>query len=187
MTHILVDPGHGGRDTGAQIHGVYERDLNLSVALKLMRLIDAIPTITADITRRNNEDTISWARRTEIEKLTDPDFVLCIHTDIAEHAAQGAMGYWWPGNQTAGLVVQAIVDRAPDRLRRSRYQGFSADPGVSWLARARNVLGAYKASTALIEMGFLSDPDDLEALQDDAHQWAMAAAMLQGLTLLRMR
>lgn len=186
MTDILIDPGHGGRDTGAYRDGICERDLNLSVALKLMRLFDATSKFRAAITRRNNEENLTWARRAEIEDREQPDFVLAIHTDIAEHQSQGSMAYWWPGNETAARVATTITSRVPERLLRSRYSGFAARSGVSWLARARNVLGAYEASTALIEMGFMSDDDDLDALMDDAHQWSLAAAMFQGLMTLRM-
>ncbi|HEV2126390.1 MAG TPA: N-acetylmuramoyl-L-alanine amidase, partial [Chloroflexota bacterium] len=38
--HVVVDPGHGGRDPGAVYHGLHEADVNLAVALELRSLLE---------------------------------------------------------------------------------------------------------------------------------------------------
>ncbi|MDP6957535.1 MAG: N-acetylmuramoyl-L-alanine amidase, partial [Planctomycetota bacterium] len=36
---VVIDPGHGGRDTGAQSEGVNEKDINLAISKKLGELL----------------------------------------------------------------------------------------------------------------------------------------------------
>ena len=55
---VVIDAGHGGpKFPGAHYRGVYEKDLNLKVALRLGRLIeDNLPGIKVVYTRKRSEE-----------------------------------------------------------------------------------------------------------------------------------
>ena len=39
--HVMIDPGHGGRDTGASYYGAKEADITLSVSNRLLKKFKA--------------------------------------------------------------------------------------------------------------------------------------------------
>ena len=49
---IAIDPGHGGTDPGAIANGIYEKELNLDVALRVEKLLQAKRDRSGDDTKR---------------------------------------------------------------------------------------------------------------------------------------
>lgn len=174
---ILIDPGHGGDDLGATWGDLYERDINQQVGFKLRGLLSKHSGMDTCLLRWSNFENISLPERRQAEKEFDADLVISIHTNMTGGDSQGAMGFWWPGNEPMAEMAMWISHRVPDELQRRRNEGFAAEQGVEWLKRARNVLGVYRAPTLLYEVGFLSDDDDREALVKPSVQWCLAAAM----------
>lgn len=78
---IVVDAGHGAKDPGAiGPSGLQEKDVVLSIALKLAQLLDASPHFDAVLTRR--DDTFLPLReRTKIARRHQADFFVSIHAD----------------------------------------------------------------------------------------------------------
>src|SRR6476659_4982490 len=52
VSRIVIDPGHGGHDPGAQSRGVVEAELVLDVALRLEQLLQNAPRTEVVLTRR---------------------------------------------------------------------------------------------------------------------------------------
>jgi len=42
---IVIDPGHGGADSGAQNSGLKEKDINLDISLRLRRNLESFDTV----------------------------------------------------------------------------------------------------------------------------------------------
>src|SRR5262249_4079457 len=51
ISRIVIDPGHGGHDPGAQTRGLNEADLVLDVALRLQQLLARTPGVEVILTR----------------------------------------------------------------------------------------------------------------------------------------
>jgi N-acetylmuramoyl-L-alanine amidase len=126
VSHIVIDPGHGGKDPGASGHGVQESLLTLDVALRLERLLKKAPGIEVTLTRRTDE-FIPLEERTAIANRVRADLFLSIHANASRNpAANGVETYFlsFAANPDAEAVAareNAASDGAmrqlPDMIR----------------------------------------------------------------------
>jgi len=80
---IVIDPGHGGHDPGAVYGGVKEKDITLSIALKLRDLIrDYLPDVTVILTREKDE-FVELYKRTKIANDNKADLFISIHVNAS--------------------------------------------------------------------------------------------------------
>ena len=89
IARIVIDPGHGGHDPGAQSNGVTEAELVLDVALRLEKLLSQQPGVEVVLTRRTNE-FIPLEERTAIANRENADLFLSIHANA--HRQSGVRG-----------------------------------------------------------------------------------------------
>jgi N-acetylmuramoyl-L-alanine amidase len=85
VSRIVIDPGHGGHDPGAQANGVNEAELVLDVALRLEKLLLQQPGIEVVLTRRTNE-YIALEERTETANRESADLFLSIHANASRRS-----------------------------------------------------------------------------------------------------
>jgi len=126
VSHIVIDPGHGGKDPGAIGHGVQESLLTLDVALRLERLLTKAPGIEVTLTRRTDE-FVALEERTAIANRAHADLFLSIHANASRNpAANGVETYFlsFAANPDAEAVAareNAASDGAmrqlPDMIR----------------------------------------------------------------------
>src|SRR5215472_4967665 len=82
ISRIVIDPGHGGHDTGTiGPHGLMEKDLCLDVALRLGRLIEQkLPS--AEVVYTRTDDTfVPLEERTSIANQAKADLFISIHAN----------------------------------------------------------------------------------------------------------
>ena len=90
VSRVVIDPGHGGTDPGAQANGVTEAALVLDVALRLEQLLKAQPGFEVVLTRRTHQ-AVALERRTAIANAETADLFLSIHANSS------------PRRETAGV------------------------------------------------------------------------------------
>jgi N-acetylmuramoyl-L-alanine amidase len=94
VSRIVIDPGHGGHDPGARGKGVTEAELVLDVALRLEKLLAAVPGVDVILTRRT-DDFIALQERTAIANREGADLFLSIHANASPSAqARGIETYF---------------------------------------------------------------------------------------------
>lgn len=94
ISRIVIDPGHGGHDPGAQGNGVVEAQLVLDIALRVEALLKKQPGIDVILTRRTDE-FIALEERTAIANRENADLFLSIHANAARRtAAKGVETYF---------------------------------------------------------------------------------------------
>ena len=91
---VVIDAGHGGpKFPGAHYRGVYEKDLNLKVALRLGRLIeDNLPGIKVVYTRKTDKQfsdnlSLDLQARADIANKAGGDLFISIHTNAERSAS----------------------------------------------------------------------------------------------------
>ncbi len=89
LRKVVLDPGHGGRDSGAVgPGGVSEKDVALSVALRLKRLLER-RGVRVEMTR-STDVFVSLLQRSRIANASGADLFLSIHCNAARsRAARG--------------------------------------------------------------------------------------------------
>ena len=90
ISRVVIDPGHGGHDPGAQVRGLNEAELVLDIALRLERLLIKEPGVEVVLTRRTNA-YVALEERTTIANRSAADVFLSVHANASANA--GARGF----------------------------------------------------------------------------------------------
>ena len=86
ISRIVIDPGHGGYDPGAQVRGLNEAELVLDIAVRLEQLLTREPGVAVVLTRRTNA-YVSLEQRTAIANRSPADLFLSIHANASANAS----------------------------------------------------------------------------------------------------
>ena len=116
ISRIVIDPGHGGHDPGANGHGIKEADLTLDIALRLEKLLQDEAGIEVALTRRGNV-YVPLEERTAIANRESADLFLSIHANASRNtAAHGIETYYLSFASTADAeAVAARENSASER------------------------------------------------------------------------
>ena len=172
---IVLDPGHGGKETGASgPTGYLEKDVNLVVS-KLLRdeLVKRGATV---VMTREDDRELSLVERQAIISQEEPAIAISIHhnslpDDGDAEKIKGFAAFWYqPQAHNLAIFLQKYVVK---KLGRPSY-------GVFWdnLALTRPTA----APSVLLELGFMSNPDEFEQVVNPEEQKKMANAIAQGIT-----
>ena len=105
---IVIDPGHGGVDSGAERDGYEEKHLVMQFALELEEMLVRTGRYKADLTRRDDvfmslPDRISRAR------YLGADVFLSIHADaLSEGSATGTTVYTLSDDASSAMVTELV-------------------------------------------------------------------------------
>src|SRR3712207_5158711 len=80
--HVLIDPGHGGVDTGATRGAIRESRIALAVAKKLADLLRAHPAFSVSLTRET-DISVSLTERAAIARRVRADLFVSIHANAS--------------------------------------------------------------------------------------------------------
>lgn len=88
---VVIDPGHGGHDPGTTNGSIFEKDIVLSVGLKLGRLIgQELPGVKVVYTRRTDV-FIPLHQRAAMANKAEADLFISIHADgVKDHSVSGS-------------------------------------------------------------------------------------------------
>lgn len=87
---VVIDPGHGGENLGADYNGYLEKEMNLIVANAMYEELTKYEGITVYMTRTDDKD-MSLLERAEFAKSVDADFLFCLHFNMSvSHKKYGA-------------------------------------------------------------------------------------------------
>lgn len=173
---IVVDPGHGGSETGAIYFGSQEKDLNLSMALKLGQVLEQAGCRV--VYTRTDDRLVSLPDRVSLANATAADIFVSIHCNAAANPdLAGTMTFYYPSDDTylnqkrkdlAARVQQNLISRLG-----------TADKGV----RTDNfyVIRYTNMPSILVETAFLSNSGDYSILSSEDCQWAIAHAICDGI------
>ena len=169
---VVVDAGHGGADGGVQgvNTGVYERELNLSIAYKVKAELEKAQ-INVVMTRTTSDgalDTMLTQKQEDMEKRkkiimdASPDCVVSIHQNkYTQQSRRGAQAFFW-GDSSLADVLQSALNENLNKVNTGRT--FSALKGDYYILRQTPY------PSALVECGFLSNPLDEALLITDEYQ-----------------
>lgn len=206
---VVLDPGHGGSDPGAEHGALVEKDLMLGFAQRLRAVL--LHAGVGDVVLTRGDDRfVSLTERLGTASASGADLFLSLHADATpDGAASGATVYVFApvasDTQTAALAARlSLKAGGPDDL--SRVLDDFARSATLPLARdlAQNlvqdmgradvplnpaplreadfmVLRAGHIPSVLLELGFINSQKDLKNIQDEAWQDKMAGAIAQAI------
>ncbi|MDN5347779.1 MAG: N-acetylmuramoyl-L-alanine amidase [Clostridia bacterium] len=169
---IGLDPGHGGRDPGAVgPGGLQEKEVTLAVAGYLKEIL-VKAGFTVVVTRSGDQD-VSLARRVEYLEAEKVELVLSLHlnsasTPEANYISSYILAPGGRAEKAAALLQKRLVEATgwPDGgVREANFY----------------ILRETSAPAVLVEMGFISNPEQEKALGQEVTQKLLAAALARGL------
>jgi N-acetylmuramoyl-L-alanine amidase len=169
---VVIDAGHGGHDPGAiGATGLQEKFVNLRVAAKVARLLEA-RGIGVVMTRWQDEYP-ELEERSAIANRRKADLFVSIHADAAEsRAAQGFTIY-------VATAASAGAYRAAHAVNQAMERTGTSNRGVR--EAEYRVLVNTQCPAMLIELGYLSNAQDLARLSDDRFRDRLAEAIADGI------
>lgn len=183
---ILIDPGHGGVDGGADAKNVQEKDVALNISLKIRSFLEqqgALVIMTRDedfdladkdtrgLSRRKVEDL---KQRLKMINESDADFFVSIHLNsIPSPKWSGAQTFYGSkvkeSKQAAKLIQSELVRNLENTDREAKP------------LNKVYILKHAKKPGALVEVGFLSNPTERKDLQNEVYQEKVAASISHGI------
>lgn len=172
---VMLDPGHGGTDTGAV--GVpeggfpQEKDLNLAEAMAAKYRLEQLGATV--LMTREDDSFPTLGDRVKMLNDAAPDFFISVHhnSTLLDKDADGLVGtecYWF---YTEGKpLAQALVDRVTDATGRQARGVFY---NYFYVTRS-NICPA-----VLLETGFVSSPTEYQSCAGDLGLWAEGGAIAQ--------
>jgi N-acetylmuramoyl-L-alanine amidase len=168
---VIIDPGHGGSDSGAvsfvKIGGkkVEEKDVNLAVARELKRLIDASPNMIAYLTRETDTyvslgDRLRFCEQLFKERKTPGDLFISLHCNATDsyrgRSARGIEFYYLnPKGATKGALryLEEIENRNGNKTNEKQtnykhpiFRSLARESLLKWLTEGRIVCENLKAA-----------------------------------------
>lgn len=177
---IVLDAGHGGKDGGTSVNGIYEKDINLAVVLKLKEKlnkhgVDVILTRDGDydlsspnINRRKKSD---FDNRIKLINSSDADLYLSIHVNYLEDSRYyGAQTFYTKGNEKLAEVLQMEFKK-----------NLKSPMDEKKLNNSIYMYKQLKISGVLIEIGFISNSNERGLLTSEEYQDKIADAITNAL------
>lgn len=183
---IILDAGHGGMDGGASVQDVMEKEIALSVTLKVRdylqeqgalvlltreKDVDLALQDTKGIRKRKQEDL---RNRVQMINDSEADLFLTIHLNSFPSASsKGAQTFYtnrFEENEQVAKFIQTEIIRNLENTKRD--------------AKTINhvyLMNYAKKPGALVEIGFLSNNEEREKLMSDKYQEKIASSIYMGI------
>lgn len=193
---IVIDPGHGGSDSGAcPGTTVCEKEFNLAISSKLNAILRAYGATV--LMTRTGDQTVSLDERINFANSNNAHRFLSVHINSASASARG-IETWVdaPGtdptvNPTTAHVWLAYAQTIHNNLIQGAHTIDSSMPnrGLKYSGttppwnpgRIRVIRSDLNNSPAtLVEVGFMSNATDFALLLRDDYQYAVALGMARG-------
>lgn len=175
---IIIDAGHGGYNPGAIANGSIEKDNNLAVALLLeQQLKDAgAKVIMTRKTDRAVADKTTTLRselqaRVDIAERYDGDIFVSIHSNSNnDRNIHGAMTFY--STDRSKKLAQTIQKNL---IYRSKAQDKGIENAGFYVLRNTSM------PSVLVEMGFVTNPQEAKRLSNAAYRQKLANGIYEGI------
>ncbi len=169
---VVLDPGHGGQDPGAVVGDIYEKDIDLTVAILVREKLLEYDDIQVLMTR-DTDEFIPLSDRAKYANQQGADLFVSIHANALEDmSCSGIMTFCHPsktsGQAPAAAIQAALIEATGAVDRNVRSEQYT-------------VLTETKMAAVLVETGFMTNPEELEQLTDPAYQELLANGIVNGI------
>lgn len=166
---IVVDAGHGGRMPGALKLGVAEKDIDLAILLKLKDMFDAGDENIGVYYTRTTDANPTLDQRVQLANKCDANLFISIHNNSSS-----------TGNFTSTKGTQVMYSESDDSKLSSKHLAqICLDQVCKSLGSTKRnllqgdsiyIIRTSKVPVALVEVGFMTNYEELDNLNDAAYQ-----------------
>ena len=186
---VYLDAGHGGYDPGASYFGISEKSLTLAIQSRVKAKLEAEGYQV--VTTRTSDTYVDLTDRSRAANASESDIFVSIHINASgSSAAQGIETYYYQPYAEYPSRINATYHANPTRLSMSDTLANAIQSSLINATGAQNqgvkrqtfaVLRETTAPAVLLELGFLSNPQEAARLSTSAYQETLANAIVAGI------
>ena len=189
---IFLDPGHGGRDSGAFYYNVAEKDLNMQIYRKLRTKLEELGYKV--LTSRDSDIDVDFVtERSRMVNKTNSDIFISIHFNAAGSTyskASGIQTYSYKDEPDYPSKINKYWHNHPDRMSESRrlataiHSSLLAETGAKdagQLERSFAVLRETAKPAVLLELGYMDNFTENQQIRDSHYQDKLVAGIVKGI------
>ena len=189
---IFLDPGHGGRDSGAYYYNVAEKDLNMQVYRKLRKKLEELSYKV--LTSRDSDIDVDFVtERSRMVNKTNSDIFISIHfnaTSSAYSKSSGIQTYSYSDEPDYPSKINPYWHNHPDRMSESKrlaaaiHSSLLAETGAKdagLLESSFAVLRETAKPAVLLELGYMDNFAENQQIRDSHYQDKLVAGIVKGI------
>ena len=186
---VYLDAGHGGYDPGASYFGISEKSLTLAIQSRVKAKLEAEGYQV--VTTRTSDTYVDLIDRSRAANASESDIFVSIHINASgSSAAQGIETYYYQPYAEYPSRINATYHANPTRLSMSDTLANAIQSSLINATGAQNqgvkrqtfaVLRETTAPAVLLELGFLSNPQEAARLSTSDYQETLANAIVAGI------
>ena len=195
---VVIDPGHGGQDSGTMKTGLVEKELTLDVAHRVERLLQQRGLAT--LLTRSDDSYISLQERATVANSQPECVFVSIHFDEAgRSAATGIETYYaahpvsLPERVASWMPFLQRTSSEPPNVESQSLATFIQESLVAHTQAVNRgtrpqqffVIANVRHPAVLVEGGFLTNKDDVTKLANGDYREQIAAAISDGIVQYR--
>src|SRR5437868_10264052 len=196
FTLVVLDPGHGGQDSGAMCGSIFEKDLTFDIAQRIDRLLQAQGLAT--LRTRVGDSYVSLQDRAAVTNRARDCILVSIHfneskkpvsgieTYYAEHQTSPAprLVSWIPFFQGPAAESPTLASQSLAKFIQEAMIARTKAPDRGTKAEQFFVIANVAVPAVLVEGGFLNK-DEIAKLDSNDYRDQMAAAISEGILSYR--
>ncbi len=173
---IVIDPGHGGKDSGAVGLGLKEKDIVLDTSLRVETLLNTTP-LNVTLTR-TTDVFLELKERVDFAKNKNAHAFVSIHANAASSSASGVETFYYGKAATnphveeskllASYIQERLVEAMETRDRGVKHGNF-------------HVIRENTMPAVLVELGFITNASDNAKLASATYRERSAKAIYYGI------
>lgn len=180
-TVIVLDAGHGGRAVGAVREDVCEKDLNLAIVREIKALFDAAGDKKIKVYYTRTDDTNpSFEQRVGLANKSKADFFISIHHNSSgegtNNGKQGTLVMYKPDsdeNDSSRKLAQLCLEQVSSTA--------GSNPRKIAVGTKTHIIRNSEVPVALIEVGYMSNYEELQKLKTVEYQKLLAQGVYNAL------
>ena len=197
FTLVVLDPGHGGQDSGAICGNIAEKDLTFDIGQRVDRLLQAQGLAT--LMTRVGDSYVSLQDRAAVTNRARDCIFVSIHFNEAKKVIGGVETYyaehqtapaprlvsWIPFFQGPAAENPTLASQSLARFIQEAMVARTKAPDRGTKAQQFFVIANVAVPAVLVEAGFLSNKEDIAKIESNDYREQMAAAISEGILRYR--
>ncbi len=179
---VILDPGHGGHDIGANFGEIYEKDIVLSISNKVGEIlekndINVIYTRTDDISLGDNEKE-DLRNRVQVSNTSNAEYFISFHiNDYDTYGYEDIYGFevWTDYNNYSSVILGRSIENSLDNLYYTEKRPMLDGSEDLYIIRENNI------PSVLIEFGFMNNYNDRNYFSNEYNQELLAEAVAKAI------
>ena len=167
--YVVIDAGHGGTDYGAIRNGINEKDITLDISKRVQAGLEKKGYNVA--MTRTDDTYVSLQDRVEFSEIFNPDIFVSIHVNSSNsESPSGIETHYYKDNS---LTLAKYIHASMLNNINSKDRGLFKSKFY--------VINHTTAPAILVEIGFISNPNERAQLVTESRKNATAKAIIEGI------